>query len=287
MADKEILIEIKVDNKSAQASIEKQSKAITELTDKNEKLKKKNKELAKSEGDTTAERAKNSTEITKNNLKLAEANKVRKQSIQSEKAQAGSLTDLRNKLSALTASRNKDLDVGSEAFKKANTEIKELTNTIKGAEEGGDDFRRSVGKYPGSFKEAAAAMGGFGQSTEGASGAVDGLGNVIKLSPIGALISLLIAMVAAFGQTEEGAKKLKIAMAVISSVFKDLISLLAVGGEVIVGFFEDPLESIKAFGDGLVNFVQRRITELLDGLGYLGDAIKQLFQGDFEAAADA
>ena len=58
--DKEILISIKVDNEAAQKSIEKQTIKITKLSDANTKLKNKNKELAKSEKDTTAERAKNS-----------------------------------------------------------------------------------------------------------------------------------------------------------------------------------------------------------------------------------
>ena len=286
-ADKEVLIQIKVDNEAAQKSITEQTRKIDLLKGSNEKLKKTNKELAKQGSVTAAERSKNNEQITKNSVKISEANKVRKRSINTLKAEAGSLTDLRNKLATLTDARNKNLTVGTEAFNKANQEIKELTTTIKEAEQGGDDFRRSVGKYPGTFKDAAAAMGGFTTGTEGASGAMDVLGKVIKLNPIGILISLVLAMVAAFGKSEEGARKLKLIMSVLNSVFKDFVSLLASGGESIVEFFENPAESIKNFGQVIQDFVISQIETLLQGLGKLGDAFVLLFEGEFSAAADA
>jgi len=284
--DKEILISIKVDNEQAQKSITEQSRKIDLLKKANDKLKASNKELAKQGSVTQKQRSKNNEEIAKNSLKISEANKVRKRAINTQKAEAGSLTDLRNKLATLTDSRNKDLTVGSKAFDEANKDIKKLSETIKGAEQNGDDFRRSVGKYPGTFKDAAGAMGGFGGATDGATGAFDALGKVIKLSPIGILVSLLAGMVAAFSQTEEGAKKLKIATAILSSIFKDFISLLATGGEVIVDFFENPLESLKSFGEGIQNYVLSQIDLVLSGLGTLGDAISALFSGDFDKAAE-
>ena len=152
--DKEILISINVDNEQAQKSITDQTLKITKLQDANTKLKDKNKELAKSEGDTTAQRAKNSEEIAKNTLKISQANAVRKRAITSQKAEAGSLNNLRNTLATLTAKRNQDLVVGSKAFNQANEYIKKLTQRIKEAEQGGDDFRRSVGKYPQALNQA-------------------------------------------------------------------------------------------------------------------------------------
>ena len=285
MADKEVLIEIKVDNAKAQQSITEQTRKIDLLKKSNDKLKKTNKELATQGSVTAKERSKNNEEIAKNNIKISEANKVRKRAINVQKSEIGSLTNMRTTLARLTDQRNKDLTVGSEAFDKANIEINKLSKTIKEAEQGGDDFRRSVGKYPGTFKEAAGAMAGFGGATDGASGAVDTLGKVIRLNPIGILVSLILAMVAAFARSEEGAKKLKIIMAVLNSIFKDFVSLLAEGGKTIVGFFEDPLGSIKSFGNAIQNFVIAQVETLLQGLGKLGDAFKLLFEGEFSAAA--
>ena len=284
--DKEILIAIKVDNTEAQKRIDEQTESIIDLKKANDTLRKANKKTKEGEKLTADQRRRNTEAIARNSLKISEATKVRRNAIKSQQSEKGSLTNLRNTLSTLTATRNKDLIVGTEAFETANKEIKELTTTIKEAEQGGDDFRRSVGKYPGSFKEAAASMGVFGQSTDGATGSFDALGKVIKLNPIGIIVSLLIALVSAFGQTEEGAKKLKIAMSILGSIFKDFVSLLANGGEIIVDFFENPLESIKSFGDSIQNFVQRRVEELLTGLGQLGSAISKLFSGDFTGALE-
>jgi len=284
--DKEILIAITVDNEEAQKRIDEQTQSIIDLKKANDILKKANKDTTK-EGKLTADQRRRNTEaIARNTLKISEATKIRKNAINSQKAEKGSLTNLRNTLSTLTAKRNEDLEVGSKAFDEANADIKKLTQSIKAAEEGGDDFRRSVGKYPGTFKDAAGAMTGFGGATDGATGAFDALGKVIKLNPIGIIISLLVGLVAAFSQTEEGAKKMKIATAILSSIFKDFISLLATGGDVIVGFFENPLESIKSFGKGINDYALSQINLVLGALGTLGDAISALFSGDFDKAAE-
>jgi hypothetical protein len=75
-------------------------------------------------------------------------------------------------------------------------------------------------------------------------------------------------------------------MAVLSSVFKDFISLLAEGGALIVDLFENPLENIKAFGNSIKTYVIDQFALVLDGLGTLGDAISALFSGDFDKAAE-
>ena len=109
--DKEILISIKVDNEKAQQSITEQSRKIDLLKKNNEKLKKTNKELAEQGTVTAKQRAKNSEKIAKNSLAISQANTVRKRAIQSQKAEAGSLTNLRNTLATLTAKRNNDLKI--------------------------------------------------------------------------------------------------------------------------------------------------------------------------------
>ena len=242
--DKEILISIKVDNEQAQKSITDQTLKITKLQDANTKLKDKNKELAKSEGDTTAQRAKNSEEIAKNTLKISQANAVRKRAITSQKAEAGSLNNLRNTLATLTAKRNQDLVVGSKAFNQANKDIDGLNASIKKAEQGGGDFRRSVGNY-------STALDGVGESVSKVSpalgGMVTGFVSATKAAlafiatPIGAVLAAVGAAVAAviqyFKRTEGGGDKLAVVMATLSGSFEAVMDVVAGLGKLLFDVF--------------------------------------------------
>ena len=182
MADKEVLIEIKVDNAQAQKSITEQTRKIDLLKKSNDNLKTANKELAKQGSVTAAQRSRNNEQIAKNTLKIQQATQVRKRAIVTQKSELNSLNNMRATLSRLTADRNKNSAVGSTAFNKQNKEINTLTQTIKKAEQGGDDFRRSVGKYPQAFNAATSSLGGF---------------NIALLaSPVGLMTAAIGALVA-------------------------------------------------------------------------------------------
>jgi len=242
--DKEILISIKVDNEKAQQSITEQSRKIDLLKKNNDKLKKTNKELAEQGNVTAKQRAKNSEEIAKNSLKISQANTVRKRAIQSQKAEAGSLTNLRNTLATLTAKRNNDLKVGSEAFIKANKDINTLSSSIKTAEQNGGDFRRSVGNY-------STALDGVGKSVTAVNpalgGMVTGFVSATKAAlafiatPIGLVLAGVAAVLAAvvqyFQRTEEGGDKLAVGMAFLSGILQALLDVVASLGKLLFDVF--------------------------------------------------
>jgi hypothetical protein len=202
--DKEILIKIKVDNEQAQKRIDEQTQSIIDLKKANELLKKANKETKDGEKLTADQRRRNTEAIARNNLKIQQATAIRKKAINSQKAEAGSLTNLRNTLATLTAARNKNLVVGSKAFNKANTEINQLTGTIKKAEQGGDDFRRSVGKYPQALGAAASSMGAFNLT--------------LLASPIGLVTAALAGLVAVGRQAFNFFKAYEVVMSKVKAV---------------------------------------------------------------------
>ena len=242
--DKEILISIKVDNEKAQQSITEQSRKIDLLKKNNEKLKKTNKELAEQGTVTAKQRAKNSEKIAKNSLAISQANTVRKRAIQSQKAEAGSLTNLRNTLATLTAKRNNDLKVGSAAFTQANKDINKLSSSIKTAEQSGGDFRRSVGNY-------STALDGVGDSVGKVSPAMGGMINgfvgatkaalAFIATPIGLILAgialALAAVVSYFKRTEGGANKLAIATAYVTSYFESFLDVVSTLGKLLFDVF--------------------------------------------------
>ena len=51
--------------------------------------------------------------------------------------------------------------------------------------------------------------------------------------------------------------------------------------------FNNPTQAIKNFGQALLDNVIERVKSALDALGFLGDAVVKVFQGDFAGAADS
>ena len=103
---------------------------------------------------------------------------------------------------------------------------------------------------------------------------------------VGALVVLVGSLVAYFTSTKKGAELLEVASAALGVVMGKLTDTLSSLGGIMVGIFTDPVQAIKDFGKFLKEFVMDRVTNLMDGLGFLGSAIAKLFSGDFSGAMD-
>ncbi len=269
MADEKILLEIEVDNDAAIVQLEKQNKEI-------EQLEKSQKDLAK-------QGKKNSKEFQLQAKQLKDVRKERNENIKSLDVQSGSLQAQRNKLSALKsewANVDQTTKQGAQRFKELTKEAKKLNDEIKEQEEGVGDFRRSVGEYGNALKGIIPATGDFG-------GALEGVSQVIKLNPIGLLISGVVALFAAFSKTEKGAKFFKIALAVINTVFETLVGSVGTLAEDLIDVFNNPTESLKNFANLVENYVLSKVDILIDMFGFLGDVIKKVFEGDFDGALES
>ncbi|MCP4441992.1 MAG: hypothetical protein GY810_24040, partial [Aureispira sp.] len=269
MADEKILLEIEVDNDAAIVQLEKQNKEI-------EQLEKSQKDLAK-------QGKKNSKDYQQQAQQLKLTRQERNQNIRLISSEKGSLNQLRSSLAALTNQRNNLSDVNgknAEEFQRLNKEILNLNGSIKKAEQAGGDFRRNVGNYGDTLKDVIPATGSFGT-------ALEAVGQVIKLNPIGLLISGVVALFAAFSKTEKGAKFFKIALAVINTVFETLVGSVGTLAEDLIGVFENPTESLKNFANLVENYVLSKVDILIDMFGFLGDVIKKVFKGDFDGALES
>ena len=77
----------------------------------------------------------------------------------------------------------------------------------------------------------------------------------------------------------------------LSIAFNDFINFIFnnVGGVVdaFKSIFENPVESIKSFGKAIINNIIERFKSAIDAIGFLGTAIKKVFEGDFKGAAES
>ena len=115
--------------------------------------------------------------------------------------------------------------------------------------------------------------------------------NIFKLLGIGLVITAITSLIAYFKQSEEGSRKLAIAVEAVGIIFGKLVDFAASLGAMLVDVFTKPGEYIKKFGEMVKQNLINRFVGILELLPALGKAIGKLFQGEFaeagKIAADA
>lgn len=169
---------------------------------------------------------------------------------------------------------------------KAVKSVDKLDDSIK-------DTSKNTQDLEGSMSGLDSASGGMITKFKGLK---SGLKNVITgfksmrvaiiATGIGALVLAITAVGAAFTSTEEGQNKFNKIMGVLSSITGNLIDILATLGEKIISVFQDPKQALIDFKDAFIENITNRFTSAIETLGFLGSAIKKVFQGDFKGAME-
>ena len=155
--------------------------------------------------------------------------------------------------------------------KGAESEIDKTRKGIKGAGDAIDKTSEAAKKGGGAFASLGTALKGLGILT-----AIEAAFGLFKET---------------LGKNQKVADAMSTAMNFLSIAFNDLFSFLSKNIGSVVGWFksifDDPLESLKSFGDAIQNNLIERFNSFLETIGYLGTALKSLFTGDFKGAIDA
>ena len=182
--------------------------------------------------------------------------------------------------------------------------VKELTTELNAAAKAAD-------KLDDSLEDTADAADDVGEASKQMSGGLDKMsGGLITMfkgavkgaktfvlglktlkgamiaTGVGALVVAVGSLVAFFTKTQKGAEMLEIASASLGVVMGKLTDTLSTMGGIMVSIFTDPVQAIKDFGGFLKTFVMDRVTNLMDGLGFLGSAVSKLFKRDFAGAME-
>lgn len=245
------------------------------------------------------------------NKKYTESKKVLDNAKKSTAAAAGSYDELskrvaegKKELKAMEGS----MEGNSKEFQKLKKEVADGTKKLKDWDSEVGDNTRRVGAYK---EEIAQLVPGFGAVSQGATQSGKAL-LALAANPVGIVILAIAAalgtLTAWFTRTETGGDKLQEMLGGITGIFTFLLDQLAVIGgalfealskpekifqsvagaaknlkEQVLAVFRDPLPAIKAFGQFLLDQVVNRFTGMIKTFGYLGEAMKSLFQGDFAA----
>lgn len=191
----EVILDIKINYDAALDGIEEVNNEIKKLKTEKEQLNKTDKDYEKQVEIINAKEKEYAYE-------LRVLRKEVQNNIRAQRAKEGSLKDMRAKLSALTkqydelsAEERKAADNGG----KLKTQINQLTDAIKAAEEGTQRFYRNVGNYEESMKRALGLNNNFANSiinmTRMGGGGFKGLmeGAITSVKSFGSALTSLLA----------------------------------------------------------------------------------------------
>lgn len=167
--------------------------------------------------------------------------------------------------------------------KEAEASLKGVNSEIKNTQEVSGELTGSLNAMTGG---AITKFNAFKGTLKGVTGGFKSLRVAILSTGIGALILAIGSLTAAFTASEEGQNKFQKILGVIGSVTGNLVDLLSDLGEGIISVFENPKQAILDFKDLLVENITNRFNAILDTVGYVGKAIKLVFQGEFSQALD-
>lgn len=138
-------------------------------------------------------------------------------------------------------------------------------------------------------------VGKTAKSSEGAvkslSDGFKGMGLAVKAIGIGIVIELFNLFKETLSKNQKFVDLFNTALGALSIAFNDLIGFITNNLPTVVQIFKDvfenPTKYIEKFGKLVKENLIERFTSLLDTVGYLGSALKDLFLGNFDKALDS
>lgn len=179
----------------------------------------------------------------------------------------------RAKVDKTTVEGNKTIAAYNDLIN-ANTELL-MDNTDNNQER-----INNIGKY----KEALAGMGGaFGQAQQGAS-TLNKAFKFLLANPLLAIFSAVVAVIgaigAAFGKTAKGAIFFAKVGAVVEGFMDGLVGIVGTLADYLQGLFNNPVQSLKDFGQALIDNVVNRFKAIVLLSKSLGKVLEGIFTMD-------
>ena len=290
-------------NPAADQDASRSKKIIEELTLEQQELEKIQKQISVVTARSTEEYRKQEKALQELKKSVKDKNGISAEEAKIVNAQTSSLHKLEQ---ALKKNREEFAKLTSEEQRNSK-EGKKLLDVIKQQDKDVKKLRASMGQMNaevGNYKEAiVSALGPLGQFTgfinplsSSLSGASSALGNAARAStvlgtamraiPIFLIITAITSLISYFKGTEEGAQKLRIAMAYVQGVFEAFMDILEDIGKFLSELtFEKITQGFKDIGNAVKDFVIERFKLLISAVKNVGEVFVSLWNKDFKGAA--
>lgn len=256
----ETVLSIKVDSSQAVQSIVEYQRKIEELKTNEAELKKQIKES----GDSTGELAKKLVQFGEERKAysriVSEQSKAIQNNIKIQTKEADSLNQLRARLSNLTKQYDEMSKAQRESAEglKLKDEINDITNALKGGEEGTQRFFRNVGNYAGSLQGLFSNL--QGTATQAIPG-IQGLGLAANasfggiLTVVGAVINILRWFAKAMTSSEELTMAMNEAFAFLKASGVQLQRAMQSLGKYLLDMWQKVSKFVGAVANGIAKII--------------------------------
>ena len=120
---------------------------------------------------------------------------------------------------------------------------------------------------------------------------IKGIGNAIKAAGIGLAIAAFGKFMEVLNQNQKVADAFSTTFEALSLGFNDFFNFIDRNAGNIIdyfkGIFSDPKQAVIDLGQAIKDNIIERFNSTLDMLGYLADAFKKVFAGDFAGAMES
>ena len=165
--------------------------------------------------------------------------------------------------------------------------VKQIINNVEDAEKAMKGLQKETKKVAQENKflaDAKKKWSDFKDGIKGATTGFKGLKGAIAATGIGLLLTAIASLISYFKNTEEGSRKLAIATEALGIIFGKIQDAAAKLGEMLVWVFTNPKEALMNFVNLIKENIINRFEGLLELLPALGNAISELFKGNFSSA---
>jgi len=161
-----------------------------------------------------------------------------------------------------------------------------------------DSITKDVKKLGNSFEDTADEIKGIQKSTKNAEAGIKsmsdgfkGMSLAIKAIGIGLVMEAFNMFKDVLSKNQKVVDLFNTAIGALSIAFNDLIGFVVDNFPTVVNLFKDvfenPTKYLQKFGDLIKENLIERFNSFLDTVGYLGSALKKVFEGDFAGAMDS
>jgi hypothetical protein len=161
-----------------------------------------------------------------------------------------------------------------------------------------DSITKDVKKLGNSFEDTADEIKGIQQSTKNAEAGVKsladgfkGMGLAIKAIGIGLVMEAFNLFKEVLGKNQKVVDTFNTVIGALSIAFNDLFGFVMDNFPTVIKIFKDvfenPTKYLQKFGDLVKENLIERFNSFLDTIGYVGESIKKVFEGDFAGAMES
>jgi hypothetical protein len=169
--------------------------------------------------------------------------------------------------------------------------LDELIDALKASQTQADKTADSINEIADTTKDIGESAKDSQKGIKGLGTGFKGLGVAIKAAGIGLLLAAMDILKELFDNNQKTVDFFTTTFNTLQVAFSDFSKFISanIGGiaDFFQTIFENPVESIKALGEGIKNNIIERFQSMLEVLGFVGEAMKKFFTGDFKGALDS